>query len=214
MQLFIKLPFLLLTLLLFNGCALSSAPSTSTLDLDNEQRFETSMQVGEKLLLDMRNPGSGGYQFAGASFDPGVVRLDRHWLEKPKESMPGNFGRAYYEFTAIGPGVSDIIIRIHRPWENIPPETYKFVSVTVEEPEGDESEAEHAEEKPSEAKKVEPRNVRPSPVPTASGTEDRDAEGKDIEPDPEPEGESGQPENRASPEGEDEGNWWNPLDWF
>lgn len=128
--------------LLLSACSLLGGPSPSVLRLDGEQRGSASLDPGQTLVLDLRNPGAGGYQFAGASFDPAVLRLESNILS-PGEDRAGDFGRACFEFLALAPGRTELVIKIHRPFEkDVPPEVYKAVEVRVG---GDKGEAAKAE---------------------------------------------------------------------
>lgn len=116
------------------GCGLfrGGEETSQRLNLDNEAGAAVRLEPGETLLLDVRHPGDGGYQFSGASFDPAVLRLDKFWTEPPENPKPGDFGRAYFVFTAMNPGATTVEIRIRRPWEkNSAPELYRSVSVEV-----------------------------------------------------------------------------------
>lgn len=129
--------FMALALLAFlGGCASVNpfAGDSGELVLDGEQQFATEVSAGQSLILDMRNPGSGGYQFVGASFDPKVLELSGFWTEQPTSGLEGDFGRAKYVFRALAPGKTVVEIRIKRPWEETSaPEVYKSVEVTVSE---------------------------------------------------------------------------------
>ncbi|MFW5838058.1 MAG: protease inhibitor I42 family protein [Desulfovibrionaceae bacterium] len=103
------------------------------LNLDRQAVAKTSVSAGDVLVLNVRNPGSGGYQFAGAYFDPDILLLEKHQLLPPERAMPGDFGRATYELRALKPGRTLVVIKIKRPWEDKPPEQYKSVQVTVHE---------------------------------------------------------------------------------
>lgn len=102
------------------------------LRMDGEARAFQALAVGQTMVLDVRNPGSGGYDFGGTSFDPAVLRMDSHVLEPPRQARPGDFGRATFTFTALAPGRTDVVVKIHRPWEkDRDPEIYKTVEVRV-----------------------------------------------------------------------------------
>lgn len=131
---------LLVSVLLFlAGCGLFRGGEAASvrLDLDEAPGATARLKPGETLLLDVRHPGDGGYQFSGASFDPSVLRLDKFWTEPPADPKPGDFGRAYFVFTAVQPGSATVEIRIKRPWEkDSAPEVYRSVKVEVAAPDG------------------------------------------------------------------------------
>ncbi len=96
------------------------------LDADNEFRMKVEMDLGETLILDVRDPSGSGYEMAGAKFDPEAVSLDAVMAD------PDNPKRVHYLFRAIGVGESVIEVRI-RPSSGGPPEAYKFVELLIEE---------------------------------------------------------------------------------
>ncbi len=117
------------------GCAGGPEWSGSSGDeifvsLDQGTEFAVELVQGEQLLLEMRNPGDGGYEFAGASFDAALLRLDNFILQPPEQGAPlGDFGRAAYVFTALEFGETVVLINIGRSGGD--PEVYKRVNVKV-----------------------------------------------------------------------------------
>lgn len=94
------------------GCAsmprmLGGGNGDVLLNVDGEQKHETSVPHGQTLTLDMRDPGPSGYGFAGTVFDPNMMRLEA--IEQPEGGA-----RARYVFTALRPGETDIQIKIHK----------------------------------------------------------------------------------------------------
>lgn len=94
------------------GCAsmprmLGGGNGDVLLNVDGEQKHETSVPHGQTLTLDMRDPGPSGYGFAGTVFDPNMMRLEA--IEQPE-----GVARARYVFTALRPGETDIQIKIHK----------------------------------------------------------------------------------------------------
>ncbi len=130
----VEFSVVLFLLLALAGCGLGAGdrgPGELRLKLE-EARQDAQLLPGEILVLDVRNSGAGGYQFSGASFDPTLLRLDKFWTEPPADPKPGDFGRAFYAFTALRPGACVVEIRIKRPWEkDSAPEIYRSVSVSV-----------------------------------------------------------------------------------
>lgn len=111
---------LLLLLTLVAGCSWFSGPTEVV--ADGEQRFTEEVDLGEPLVLDMRDPALSGYAFAGTSFDPVMFRLD---------SVLEEGFRARYVFMPLAAGKSTIEVRI-RAKKGGPLETYKRIEVTVE----------------------------------------------------------------------------------
>ncbi|MEW6657764.1 MAG: protease inhibitor I42 family protein [Thermodesulfobacteriota bacterium] len=118
---------------LFLGAALAAAGPVILHEKDRGHTF--TMQVGEKLLLYLRNPGSGGYNTNPPVFDPAVLKLASQKKLPPESRKPpraGDFGQLFYEWEAIAPGQTEIIINIYRPWEKKAPEEFWRVKVKVE----------------------------------------------------------------------------------
>jgi len=110
------------------GCAsmprMLGGSGDANLVLDGEQLHETSLPQGRSLTLDMRDPITSGYVFAGTLFDPALLRLEGI------EPRPGN--RVRYQFTALAKGETDIQIKIKRNDPGYRPDVYKRVRVTIE----------------------------------------------------------------------------------
>lgn len=98
--------------------------SDAVLRLDGEQLHEVRLPRGSALTLDMRDPGSSGYVFAGATFDPDQLRL--LGIDPPAD------GRVRYQFSAKAKGESDILIKIKKAEPGYRPDVYKRVHVIIE----------------------------------------------------------------------------------
>ena len=125
---------LLACLLLASGCMMMpgwmGGGGRTTLDLDDGEAFQASLDVGAELALSMPQPG-GGYELEGASFDPAV--LDLSGFLRPARAEADEPGRAVYVFRALAPGKTAVEIRIRRPAEpGSAAEVYKTVQVVVE----------------------------------------------------------------------------------
>lgn len=116
----------LLSLMLVAGCStlptwVGGQADELVLNLDREHEAKAEIQVGKRLVLDMRDPSSKGYAFVGTLFDPLIVNLENFLTEQ---------GRARAVFLAVKPGGTDVIVRVKRPEDKLP-DTYKRVRVTV-----------------------------------------------------------------------------------
>ena len=104
--------------------------------LEEKDRGRTiDLQVGQTLILNLRNPGSGGYNTNPPLFNAAILELvDQKKLPPEPQARPraGDFGQLHYEWQAKEKGQTDIIINIHRPWEKKPPQEYWRVKVKVE----------------------------------------------------------------------------------
>jgi hypothetical protein len=127
---FVLLAGVLLSSLLCAGCSLlpgwaGGEDGLVHIDLDNEYRVRETMGIGETLLLDMRSPARSGYEMAGASFDPAVVRLDAVHPD------PDDPERVHYVFVTLTPG--DTLIEVTMlPVGGGEKVTYKIVDLTVD----------------------------------------------------------------------------------
>jgi predicted secreted protein len=93
------------------------------------------LQVGQKLILNLRNPASGGYNTNPPLFNKAILELlDQKKLPPEPHARPrvGDFGQFHYEWQAKEKGETEIIINIQRPWEKKPPQEYWRVKVKVE----------------------------------------------------------------------------------
>jgi predicted secreted protein len=128
--------FVILVVLLAVWTLTADAAGPEPLILHETDRGNSiSLQVGQKLLLYLRNPGSGGYNTNPPIFNSAILEL-RDQKKKPRDPqkppLPGDFGQLYYEWQAKARGETDIIINIFRPWEKKPPEEFWRVKVRVE----------------------------------------------------------------------------------
>ena len=112
--------------------AASSAPYTLT---EKDSGRTVAMRVGEKLLLNLRNPASGGYTTLAPAYDANILTLlSRQDLPPEKRPTPllGDFGRLEFIWEAKEPGVTAVTVNIARPWEqDKPPEQYVKIRVRV-----------------------------------------------------------------------------------
>ncbi len=103
--------------------------------LQEKDRGSTiTLQAGQKLLLYLRNPASGGYSVKPPIFNAAVLKLASQKKLAPEPRKPpraGDFGQLFYEWEAVAQGQTDIIINIHRPWEKKPPQEFWRVKVKV-----------------------------------------------------------------------------------
>ena len=118
----------------FSLMALAAGPGPVTLQEKDRGRTVT-LQVGQKLILYLRNPASGGYHTLPPIFATAVLKLlEEKKLAPEGRARPraGDFGQFYYEWQAKKKGKTNITINIKRPWEKKPPQEYWRVKVRVE----------------------------------------------------------------------------------
>jgi len=113
--------FALLMTLVFGGSMAWSgeAPAAQALT-EKDTGNSVSLKLGDRLVLDLRNPASGGYTIISPLYDIQILKLTAT-REVPPESGParrlGDFGRIRLEFEAVGVGQTQIIVHISREWE-------------------------------------------------------------------------------------------------
>jgi predicted secreted protein len=96
---------------------------------DNDRAFRVN--VGQKIILNLRDPGGGGYNFLTPEYDQGILKMvgERH-ISRAEPPRMGDFGRMVYEFQALQKGKTSLVIPIKRPWEK-QSETYLRVTISV-----------------------------------------------------------------------------------
>jgi len=101
---------------LFQATPLQAGPADLSLTEKDSGRTVT-LPVGEKLSLNLRNPGDGGYNVLPPEFDAAILTfLSRRDLP-PRQPRPGDFGRLAFTWQARQPGETDLTVNIARPWE-------------------------------------------------------------------------------------------------
>jgi predicted secreted protein len=128
-------PFILAGLLAALLITAAQAAPAPVILHEKDRGHNFTLQVGQKLILYLRNPASGGYNTNPPIFAPAVLELkDQKKLDRDpqKPPLPGDFGQLYYEWQAKAKGQTEIMIKIQRPWEKKPPEEFWRVQVQVE----------------------------------------------------------------------------------
>ncbi len=111
--------------------ALPVQAATYTLTEKDSGRTAT-LKVGDKLLLNLRNPGSGGYQVLPPVYDGKILTLLSRRDLSPTKSRPGDFGRMEFVWQARQEGDTEVTVNIARPWEkNKSPEQFMKIRVRV-----------------------------------------------------------------------------------
>ncbi|MCX5892958.1 MAG: protease inhibitor I42 family protein [Deltaproteobacteria bacterium] len=126
--------FLLIALIL-PSALVQAAPAAITLTEKDSGRTLT-LKVGETLVLNLRNPGSGGYNVLPPVYDGEILALlSRKDIPPEKRPQPlmGDFGRIEFTWEARQPGTTEVTVNIARPWEKTkPPEQFMKIRVRVE----------------------------------------------------------------------------------
>lgn len=112
----------------------ASAAATHSLTEKDSGRTVT-LKVGDRLRLNLRNPGSGGYAVLPPLYDHQVLTLlSREDIPPEKRPQPlmGDFGRIEFTWEARQPGATAVSVPIARPWEkDKPPEFFVKIQVVV-----------------------------------------------------------------------------------
>jgi len=114
------------------GASLAPPPRVITAA---DQGRTLACKLNDNLVLQLLNPASGGYDQVTPIFAARILRLVSR-KELPPEPTPiprsGDFGQIIFEFQAISPGETDLVIRIARKWEvKKPPEEYFKARIKV-----------------------------------------------------------------------------------
>ena len=80
---------------------------------------ELRLESGESFILTISNPGSGGYVIKEPpEFDPQILILQKTEKKPPSAlGKEGDFGSLEWHFQAKREGISVLIVRGGRPWE-------------------------------------------------------------------------------------------------
>jgi len=106
--------------------------STCDLVITKKENGRTiQVSVGQKITVNLRDPGGGGYNFLTPEHDQGILKMvkERH-LPRAEPPRLGDFGRQVYEFKAVKEGQTTLVVPIKRPWEK-QSETYLKVTIEV-----------------------------------------------------------------------------------
>jgi inhibitor of cysteine peptidase len=118
--------------LMLPAAPLRAAPAALTLTEKDSGRTVT-LKAGETLLVNLRNPGSGGYNVLPPVYDGEILTLLSRRDLPPAKSIPGDFGRIEFVWQARQAGDTEVTINIARPWEkNKSPEQFTKFRVRVE----------------------------------------------------------------------------------
>jgi predicted secreted protein len=96
---------------------------------ENGRTFK--VKVGEKLTVNLRDPGGGGYNFLAPEYDAAVLQMiGERRMPRAEPPRMGDFGRKVYEFKAMKEGQTTLVVPIKRPWEK-KSETFLKVKISV-----------------------------------------------------------------------------------
>ena len=122
----------LLTALMLPAAPVQAGPVAHTLTEKDSGRTVT-MKVGETLVLDLRNPASGGYNVLPPAFDDKILTFMYRRDLAPQKALPGDFGRLEFAWQGRQAGDTEVTVNIARPWEKTtPPERFMKIRVRVE----------------------------------------------------------------------------------
>lgn len=124
----------LASLLLAMSVAWGRTPPEAQVITEKDRGRTVTLTVGETLILDLRNPASGGYTNISPSYNAAVLQLQsREDIPPARGPTPrlGDFGRIRFTWQAVAPGDSPLVIHISREWEKHQPPLV-FVEITVQ----------------------------------------------------------------------------------
>jgi predicted secreted protein len=122
----------LLAVLIFPAAPVQAAPPTVYTLTEMDSGREITLKVGEQLLLNLRNPGSGGYNVLPPVFNADILTFLSRRDVAPNKPLPGDFGRLEFAWQARQPGETEVTVNIARPWEkDKPPEQFVKIRVRV-----------------------------------------------------------------------------------
>jgi hypothetical protein len=79
------------------------------------------MQVGDYLVLEVRDPDSGGYTPKKPLFDANILQFGGfRYIPPAQKAVFNTFGRFIYTFVALQPGSSEVRVVATPPGENQP----------------------------------------------------------------------------------------------
>jgi predicted secreted protein len=114
---------------------LRAAPAATHTLTEKDSGKTVTLKVGERLRLNLRNPGDGGYAVLPPVYDHQVLTLlSREDIPPEKRPLPlmGDFGRIAFTWEARQPGTTGVTVNIARPWEKTkPPEQFLQIRVLV-----------------------------------------------------------------------------------
>ena len=76
------------------------------------------------MVLNLRNPASGGYTVVTPVHDPHILKLVSRKVLPPEPApfpKAGDFGKIIFEWEAAGVGETDLTVQISREWEKQKP---------------------------------------------------------------------------------------------
>ena len=92
-----------------------------------------TLKLGDTLVLNLRNPASGGYTVLAPAFNDKILTFMYRQDRAPEKARPGDFGRLEFAWQARQAGDTEVTVKIARPWEtNKPPEQFMKIRVRVE----------------------------------------------------------------------------------
>ena len=122
----------LLMVLALPAAPLQAAPAVLTLT-EKDSGQTVTLKVGETLVLNLRNPASGGYNLLPPAFNDKILTFMYRRDLAPQKALPGDFGRLEFAWQARQAGDTEVTVKIARPWEtHKPPEQFMKIRVRVE----------------------------------------------------------------------------------
>ena len=121
------------------GVIIMTAVSCTSLQKDQPTELQyadsgntVKTSVGEKINIALDANATTGYTWQVVNYGKRVIKLDES-AYKTDSKLIGAGGEQVYSFSAVGQGMTELIIKYSRPWEKDVPAAKKFVlNIVVE----------------------------------------------------------------------------------
>ncbi len=109
----------------------ATGPPAPVVITGEAQGRTVQLKVGQRLILKLGNPATGGYTTKPPVFNEQILTLKSQKKVPPTSGLAGDFGTLVYEWEALAPGRTEVAITIYRSWEKTAPEHFFRVNVEV-----------------------------------------------------------------------------------
>ena len=101
-------------------------------DQDTQARRDVQLQQGEKLVVELEEHGTTGYEWHATAEPAEVVAVTSSEFVPPASSAAGAAGRRRIVVTGSRPGTAELELELRRPWEaGRPPRMAQTVAISV-----------------------------------------------------------------------------------
>jgi predicted secreted protein len=93
----------------------NSFSSTVSINESNDQQ-DIILNPGQKLVVNLIDPGDGGYVFADPAYNKDIIKLDGYQNASATSGLIGDFGHDIWTFGGNQKGTTDLQYEVYRPW--------------------------------------------------------------------------------------------------